>query len=198
MLFMIRCGLQDRRRGVKAILPYTAAMIAALACATLVALVVVNFDNDTTKQWLLATAISLATKWFTEPVQTFVMAYALGCFQSKIKKEKHHQSARSLVALSKLGHVHQENKTTTEDGEAKPQLSHQGSWLSGLVLPPLEGDSEWPAPFCRPLQYRIPLLLCCAGHHVRLPRELLRSQSMPPDPRSRRCRSARQPRSNSR
>ena len=40
-----------------------------------------RFDEETTRAWLLATAISLATSWVTEPFKTLLLVYALGCFK---------------------------------------------------------------------------------------------------------------------
>ena len=45
------------------------ALAIAVGCTVMLALVVVTFDGETTKQWMLATVISLFTSWFSEPLK---------------------------------------------------------------------------------------------------------------------------------
>ena len=61
-----------RIRPLLAMAPYCAALLVGLACVVLIALVVVTFDTATTEQWILATLISLCTKWFSEPLQVMI------------------------------------------------------------------------------------------------------------------------------
>jgi hypothetical protein len=73
-----------------------------LACSVLIALVVVTFDEATTQQWLLSTLISLATKWFTEPLQALVLIYALGFLTCKKKKKL---TLKEAASRAKVGAI---------------------------------------------------------------------------------------------
>ena len=64
-----------------AVIIHTFALSIGLACTVLIGFVVVTFDADTTKSWLLATSISVAAGWVLEPFK----ALAIVVFMSFVK-----------------------------------------------------------------------------------------------------------------
>jgi hypothetical protein len=56
-------------------LTYGFALAVGLACTMLIALVLINFDAEMTKEWLLATLITSCTTWLTDPLLAMLTVY---------------------------------------------------------------------------------------------------------------------------
>lgn len=78
----------NRKRPAVAAAAFCFAFVVGTASSVLIALVVVTFDEATTKAWLIGTLISVSTGWAQEPLKAMALAYAMGCFHKCRKKEK--------------------------------------------------------------------------------------------------------------
>eukprot|EP01052_Picozoa_sp_SAG31_P007672 SAG31_NODE_369_length_16731_cov_36.453283_9_plen_286_part_00 len=91
----------EKKRSALAAVPYCSALSVGIACTTLIALVVVNFDDQTTTEWLIAAVVSALVGWITEPLKGVAIAASTVLALDSCRKKRTLQDAVRLATVQK-------------------------------------------------------------------------------------------------
>eukprot|EP01052_Picozoa_sp_SAG31_P026816 SAG31_NODE_2458_length_5661_cov_2.020137_1_plen_327_part_00 len=106
-------------------------LVVGVACTVMIALVVVTFDGETTKSWLLATFLSVTSDLLLEPFKPLAIVFGLTLLQTKlcVTKKKRRRTLRDAIGSARIAVAMTNDAAPIVMNRSRRQRKNEAEWL---------------------------------------------------------------------